>query len=94
MGIKRISKLRFLMITDPMADKITSKELQAQKDEYEIVDVREADELEDGKIDGALSMPLGHLIRKARHGDLNDLKGKKIVIIVLVDIEEIWLQMS
>ena len=45
-----------------------------------IVDVREADELvEEGKIDGAVNMPLGQLIRKARHGDLNDLKGNKIV---------------
>ena len=42
------------------------------------VDVREADELENGKIDGAVHMPLGQLIRKARHGDLNDLKRKKI----------------
>jgi rhodanese-related sulfurtransferase len=62
-----------------MADKITPKELQARRDEYVIVDVREADELEEeGKIDGAVSMPLGQLIRKVRHGDLNDLKRKKI----------------
>jgi hypothetical protein len=32
------------------------------------VDVREADELEEGKIDAA---PLGQLIRKARHGDID-----------------------
>jgi rhodanese-related sulfurtransferase len=45
-----------------------------------IVDVREADELvEEGKIDGAVNMPLGQLIRKARQGNLNDLKGSKIV---------------
>jgi len=45
-----------------------------------IVDVREADELvEEGKIYEAVNMPLGQLIRKARHGDLNDLKGNKIV---------------
>jgi rhodanese-related sulfurtransferase len=45
-----------------------------------IVDVLEADELEEeeGKIDGAFNMPLGQLIRMARHGDLNNLKGKKI----------------
>ena len=78
-----------------MAYKITPKELQGRKDEYVIVDVREADELEEeGKIDGAVNMPLGQLIRKARHGDLNDLTRKKIVLTVLVDIEEIWLQMS
>ncbi|HYY65721.1 MAG TPA: rhodanese-like domain-containing protein [Nitrososphaeraceae archaeon] len=62
-----------------MVYKITSKELQGRKDEFMIIDVREADELEEeGKIDGAVNMPLGQLIRKARHGDLNDLKGKKI----------------
>ena len=63
-----------------MVYKVTPKELQGRKDEYVIVDVREADELvEEGKIDGAVNMPLGQLIRKARHGDLNDLKENKIV---------------
>jgi hypothetical protein len=38
-------------------------------------------------------MPLGQLIRKARQGDLNDLKRNKIVT-VLADIEEILLQKS
>jgi rhodanese-related sulfurtransferase len=34
---------------------------------------------EDGKIDTATNVPLGQLIRKARHGDVDDeLKGKKI----------------
>ena len=62
-----------------MVYKVTPKELQGRKDEYTIVDVREADELEEeGKIDGAVNMPLGQLIRKSRHGDLNDLKGNKI----------------
>ena len=62
-----------------MANKVTPRELQGRKDEYVIVDVREADELvEEGKIDGTVNMPLGEIIRKARHGDLNDLKGKKI----------------
>ena len=61
-----------------MADKIIPKELQEAKDQYVIVDVREADELKEGMIDEAINIPLGQLIRKARHGDLNDLKGKKI----------------
>ena len=62
-----------------MVYKITSKELQGRKDEFMIIDVREADELEEeGKIDGAVNMPLGKLIRKTKHGELNDLKGKKI----------------
>ncbi|MGB8033662.1 MAG: rhodanese-like domain-containing protein [Nitrososphaeraceae archaeon] len=62
-----------------MADKITPKELREEKDEYTILDVREADELEEGQIGGAVNIPLGQLIRKARHGDLDDLKRKKIV---------------
>jgi rhodanese-related sulfurtransferase len=61
-----------------MANKVTSKELHERKAQYMFVDVREADELEKGKIDGAVHMPLGQLIRKARHGDLNYLKSKKI----------------
>ena len=44
-----------------------------------IIDVREADELKEGKIDGAINLPLGQLIRKARHGDLDEIKRKKIV---------------
>jgi len=42
-------------------------------------DVREADEIEEGMIEGAVNFPLGLLIRKARHGDLDDLKRKRIV---------------
>jgi len=62
-----------------MANKVTSKELQGRQDEYMYVDVREADELEEGMIDGAINIPLGQLIRKARNGDLDDLKREKIV---------------
>ena len=62
-----------------MASKLTSKELRERKEEYTILDVREADELEEGKIDGAVNIPLGQLIRKARHGDIDDVKGKKII---------------
>jgi rhodanese-related sulfurtransferase len=62
-----------------LASKVTPKELQEGKVEYMILDVREADELEGGKIDGAVNIPLGQLIRKARHGDIDDLKKKKII---------------
>ena len=62
-----------------MANKVTSSELLERKDQYVYVDVREADELEEGKIDEAVNIPLGQLIRKARYGDLDDLKRKKIV---------------
>ena len=43
------------------------------------VDVREADELEEGKIDEAVNIPLGQLIIKARHGDIDVLKKRKII---------------
>jgi rhodanese-related sulfurtransferase len=62
-----------------MASKVAPRELQEGKDEYMILDVREADELQEGKIDRAVNIPLGQLIRNARHGDIDDLKGKKII---------------
>lgn len=62
-----------------MANKVTSKELLGTKDQYTCVDVREADEIEEGKIDAAVNIPLGQLIRKARHGDIDVLKKKKII---------------
>jgi len=62
-----------------MAKKVTSSELRESKDQYVYVDVREADELEEGKIDAAVNIPLGQLIRKARHGDIDVLKKKKII---------------
>jgi len=62
-----------------LANKVTSKELREKQEQYVYLDVREADEIEEGMIDGAVNIPLGLLIRKARLGDLHDLKGKKIV---------------
>ena len=62
-----------------MANTITPKELRETQEQYVYVDVREADEMEEGMINGAVNIPLGLLIRKARHGDLDDLKRKKIV---------------
>jgi len=62
-----------------MANKLTARELQEGKDEYMILDVREADELQEGKIDGSVNIPVGQLIRKARQGDIDDLKRKKII---------------
>lgn len=62
-----------------MADKITAKDLVGKKDDFVIIDVREADEVaEDGTIEGATNIPLGQLIRNARQGKLDDLKGKII----------------
>ncbi len=62
-----------------MANKVTPRELQEGKDEYMILDVREADELQEGKINGSVNIPVGQLIRKARQGDIDDLKRKKII---------------
>ena len=64
-----------------MADKITAKELADKKGDFVLIDVREADEIaEDGgaTIEGAVNISLGQLIRKARQGGLDDLKGKTI----------------
>ena len=61
-----------------MADKITAKDLADKKGDFVLIDVREADEItEDGggaTIEGAVNIPLGQLIRKARQGELDDLK--------------------
>jgi phage shock protein E len=65
-----------------MADKITAKELADKKGDFVLIDVREADEVAEdgdgGTIEGAVNIPLGQLIRKARQGGLDDLKGKTI----------------
>jgi rhodanese-related sulfurtransferase len=62
-----------------MANTVTPKELRERQDEYVYMDVREADEIEGGMIEGVVNIPLGRLIRRARQGDLQDLKNKKIV---------------
>ena len=61
-----------------MADKISPKELKGKLNEYVIIDVREADELIEGKIDGSIHMPLGLTIKKAKKRMMDELKGKKI----------------
>jgi rhodanese-related sulfurtransferase len=62
-----------------MADKIAAKDLAWKKGDFVLIDVREADEVaEDGTIEGATNIPLGQLIRNARQGKLDDLKGKTV----------------
>lgn len=61
-----------------MADKITAKELMSQKNDFVIIDVRESDELEGGKIEGSVHMPLGLSIRNAKKKQIEDLRDKKI----------------
>lgn len=61
-----------------MADKITASELKSQKNDFVIIDVREADELANGKIEGSVHMPLGLAIRNAKKKQIEDLRGKKV----------------
>ena len=61
-----------------MADKITANELKSQKNNFVIIDVREADELENGKIEDSVHMPLGLTIRNAKKKQIEDLRSKKI----------------
>ncbi|PIN82456.1 MAG: sulfurtransferase [Nitrosopumilales archaeon CG15_BIG_FIL_POST_REV_8_21_14_020_33_23] len=61
-----------------MAEKITVEDLKNRKHEFMIIDVRELDELEAGKISDSTHMPLGLVIRNANKGEINNLKEKKI----------------
>ena len=61
-----------------MADSITKNELKENISQYIVIDVRETDELENGKIENSLSMPLGVVIRNIKQGKIEDLKSKKI----------------
>ena len=61
-----------------MAEMISANDLRARKDEFIIIDVREADELSGGKVEGSTHIPLGLVIRKAKKGGIEDLKDKKI----------------
>jgi rhodanese-related sulfurtransferase len=61
-----------------MADKITVAELKSQKNDFVIIDVRETDELEGGKIDDSIHMPLGLAIRNSKKKQIENLRNKKI----------------
>ena len=61
-----------------MADKITAQDLKARKDEFVIIDVREADEIASGIIDNSINMPLGLSIRNAKKKKIEDMRAKKI----------------
>ncbi|MDH3191405.1 MAG: rhodanese-like domain-containing protein [Nitrosopumilus sp.] len=61
-----------------MAEKISADQLKSRKNEFVIIDVREADELASGKIDGSKHMPLGLAIRNAKKKQMEDLRNKKI----------------
>ena len=61
-----------------MAEKITASDLKARVNDFVIIDVREADELANGKIEASTHMPLGLTIRNAKKKQIEDLRGKKI----------------
>ncbi len=44
-----------------------------------IIDVREPDEITGRQIEGSTNIPLGLVIRNARQGKIDHLKGKRIV---------------
>jgi rhodanese-related sulfurtransferase len=70
-----------------MAEKITASDLKARKDEFVIIDAREADELANGKIEGSIHMPLGLTIR--------NVKKKQIFVLIAVLVTgETSLQMN
>ncbi len=61
-----------------MAEKISASDLKSRKAEYVIIDVREADELSNGKIEDSIHMPLGLAIRNAKKKQIENLREKKI----------------
>ena len=61
-----------------MADKITTKELMSQKNDFLIIDVRELDELKGGQIEDSIHMPLGLCIRNTKKKQIEYMKDKKI----------------
>ncbi len=61
-----------------MADKITADELRVQQTDFVIMDVRESDELDGGKIVGSTHMTLGLSIRNAKKKQIEDMRDKKI----------------
>ena len=63
-----------------MANAISKDQLKESLDQYVIIDVREADEVENGKIENSQNMPLGLLIRNAKKGKIEELKQEKVCV--------------
>ena len=61
-----------------MAEKITAEDLKKDLNNYVIIDVRESDELNSGKIESSIHMPLGLCIRNIKKKQIEELKDKKI----------------
>ena len=58
---------------------ITKNELKDNINDYVIIDVREIDEFENGKIENSQNMPLGLVIRNIKQGKIDNLKGNFFV---------------
>ena len=63
-----------------MTNTISKDQLKETLDQYVIIDVREPDEVENGKIENSQNMPLGLLIRNAKKGQIEDLKQEKVCV--------------
>ena len=61
-----------------MGETISPHVLKEKRNEYVIIDVREAEELGEGRINDSIHMPLGMLIKKAKKAMMEELKEKKI----------------
>ena len=61
-----------------MSNSITKEELKQNSEEYVIIDVREIDELQKGKIENSQHMSLGLVIRNVKQGKIDEWKSKKI----------------
>lgn len=61
-----------------MAEKISTSDLRANKNNFVIIDVREMDELANGKIEDSQHMSLGLTIRNAKKKQIEHLRNKKI----------------
>jgi len=61
-----------------MAEKITADQLRSQENDFVIIDVRESDELEGGRIESSTHMPLGLTIRNAKKKQIENFRERKI----------------
>jgi len=61
-----------------MAEKITTDQLRSQENDFVIIDVRESDELEGGRIESSTHMPLGLTIRNAKKKQIENFRERKI----------------
>ncbi len=61
-----------------MTEKILALDLKEKKSDFVIIDVREADEITNGKIENSIHMPLGLSIRNAKKKQIEEIRNKKI----------------